>query len=400
MMSSTTDPLLLPTYGAYEQSKIRSGSKEEEEEDDMDVESASSLQPTKLEEEKKKRSSSLSSGVRRVLIVANCLLLVLGTSGGPLISRLYFLHGGHRQWLSCFLETAGFPIILLPLSLSFLHRRRHDPLARPVLITPHVFLACAALGVMTGLDDFLYAYGLSFLPVSTSALLISTQLAFTALFAFLVVKQRFTPFSLNSVALLCVGAVILGLHASSDRPAGTSKAQYFTGFFLTLGAAALYGLVLPLVELTYLRARQAITYTLVMEMQFVMGLFATAFCAVGMIVNKDFQAIPREAKQFELGEGKYYTVLVFAAILWQSFFLGTVGVIFCVNTLLAGIIIAVFIPVTEVLGVIFFHEAFSSEKGVALALSLWGLASYSYGEYLEGKEKKKRAALLLTDQTL
>lgn len=319
--------------------------------------------------------------------------MVLGTTGGPLISRLYFRYGGHRQWLSSFLETAGFPIIIVPLSFSYFTRRRYDPNAKPIFITFPIFLASAFLGVMTGVDDFLYAYGLSFLPVSTSALLISTQLAFTAFFAFLVVKQKFTPFSLNSVALLTVGAVILGLHASSDRPSGVSKEEYFLGFFLTLGAAALYGLVLPLVELTYQKAKQEITYTLVMEMQFVMGFFATAFCAVGMSVNKDFQAIPREASHYALGETKYYLVLVFSAIFWQFFFLGTVGVIFCVNTLLAGIIIAVFIPVTEVLGVIFFHEKFGSEKGMALALSLWGLASYSYGEYLEGKEKKKAAAI-------
>jgi hypothetical protein len=33
----------------------------------------------------------------------------------------------------------------------------------------------------------------------------------------------------------------------------------------------------------------ALTYTLVVEMQVVIGLTATAFCAVGMLVNKDFQ---------------------------------------------------------------------------------------------------------------
>jgi hypothetical protein len=53
-------------------------------------------------------------------------------------------------------------------------------------------------------------------------------------------------------------------------------------------------LVLPLVELTYKRAAaggggRVLTYALVMEMQLVMGFFATAFCTVGMIVNNDFQ---------------------------------------------------------------------------------------------------------------
>ena len=61
-----------------------------------------------------------------------------------------------------------------------------------------------------------------------------------------------------------------------------------------------------------------------------------------------------------------------------------------INPLLAGILIAVFIPVTEVAAVIFLHEKVSSEKGVALALSLWGLASYSYGEWSQAKAKKEK----------
>ncbi|KAJ6814822.1 purine permease 1-like isoform X1 [Iris pallida] len=335
-------------------------------------------------------SSKLSPVLQRTLTVTSCLLLALGDTGGPLISRLYFHGGGRRQWLSCFLETAGFPLLLLPLLLSYLRRRRADPRAAPVLmIRPPVFLACAVLGLLTGADDYLYAYGLSFLPVSTSALLLSTHLAFTAGFAFLLVKQRFTPYSVNSVVLLSVGALLLGLHGSSDRPPGVSKHQYLLGLFLTVAAAALYGLVLVLVELTYARARQKVTYTLVIEMQVVIAFFATMFCLVGMILNKDFQAIPKEAMQYELGRTKYYVVLVWNAILWQCFFLGAVGVIFCVNTLLTAIINAALIPVTGILGVFLFQEKFSSEKGVALALSLWGLASYIYGEYLTMLEKRR-----------
>ncbi|CAL5073880.1 unnamed protein product [Urochloa decumbens] len=335
--------------------------------------------------------------MHRLLVALNVGMLALGAIGGPLLSRLYFSKGGHRQWLSAWLETGGWPLLIVPVAASYAARRAHDGRAAPVLLTPpRILLAAVALGVATGVDDFIYAYGLAYLPVSTSAILISTQLAFTVLFAFLVVRQRLTAASVNAVALLTVGAVVLGLHVSSDRPPGVTRGQYWLGFVLTLGAAALYGLVLPLVELAYRRAAagggRAVTYALVMEMQLVMGFFATAFCTVGMVVNKDFQAIPREAKHFELGEGRYYTVLVFAAVMWQFFFLGAVGVIFCVHTLLAGILIAVFIPVTEVAAVIFLHEKFSSEKGVALVLSLWGLASYSYGEWSEARAKKKTEA--------
>ncbi|CAN6224748.1 unnamed protein product [Urochloa humidicola] len=350
-----------------------------------------------VEARKDAAAPARGKAMHRLLVALNVGMLALGAIGGPLLSRLYFSKGGHRQWLSAWLETGGWPLLIVPVVASYAARRARDRAAPFLLTPPRILLAAVALGVATGVDDFIYAYGLAYLPVSTSAILISTQLAFTVLFAFLVVRQRLTAASVNAVALLTVGAVVLGLHVSSDRPPGVTRGQYWLGFVLTLGAAALYGLVLPLVELAYRRAAtaaggRAVTYALVMEMQLVMGFFATAFCTIGMIVNKDFQAIPREAKHYELGEGRYYTVLVFAAVMWQFFFLGAAGVIFCVHTLLAGILIAVFIPVTEVAAVIFLHEKFSSEKGVALVLSLWGLASYSYGEWSEARAKKKTEA--------
>ena len=104
-------------------------------------------------------------------------------------------------------------------------------------------------------------------------------------------STRFTSYSINAVVLLTVGAAVLALHTNSDRPEGESKREYALGFIMTVAAAALYGLVLPMVELTYNKAKQGITYTLVMEIQMVMCLFATLFCTVGMLVNNDFKVL-------------------------------------------------------------------------------------------------------------
>jgi drug/metabolite transporter (DMT)-like permease len=153
-------------------------------------------------------SSQANKNIKRLLIALNCLLLAVGDTGGPLTSRLYFRHGGRRNWLSSFLETAGFPILLLPLCINCLLRRSRSHSAPILLITPRLFFVCIGLGLLTGVDDFLYAYGLSFLPVSTSAILLSTHLSFTAFFAFFIVKQRFTTFSINSIALLTTGSII------------------------------------------------------------------------------------------------------------------------------------------------------------------------------------------------
>ncbi|XP_030454396.2 purine permease 1-like [Syzygium oleosum] len=338
--------------------------------------------------------------LKRLLLALNCAMLSLGTCGGPLLMRLYFIRGGARVWLSSWLETGGWPIIFLPLAVAYFRRRSAEgPSARLILMDPILFAASAIIGVLTGLDDYLYAYGVAQLPVSTSALLIATQLAFTAGFAFLLVRQRFTSYSINSIFLLTMGAGVLAMHTSSDRQAGESDRAYYAGFFMTLGAAVLYGFVLPLVELTYKKAKQVVTYSLVLEIQLVMCFFATAFCTVGMLVNKDFQVIPREARDYELGEAQYYMVLVWNAIIWQFFFLGAIGIIFCASSLFSGIMIAVLLPVTEILAVICFQEKFQVEKGMSLALSLWGFVSYFYGEFKLAKKENERAAAAAADWT-
>lgn len=332
--------------------------------------------------------------VSRTLLLINCLILAIGNCAGPLLMRLYFLHGGKRIWFSSWLETGGWPIIFIPLTIAYIQRRRATPSATSkfFLMKPALFVASAVIGIITGFDDYLYAYGLARLPVSTSSLIIASQLGFTALFAFLLVKQKFTPYSINSVFLLTIGAGVLALHSSGDRPKGETKKEYILGFVMTVAAAVLYGFILPLVELVYNKSKQQITYTLVLEIQMVMSFFATAFCTIGMIVNNDFKVIGREAREFGLGETNYYVLAVVTGIVWQCFFVGAIGVIFCGSSLQSGIIIAVLLPATEILAVIFYRESFKAEKGVSLVLSLWGFLSYFYGEIKHERKRKKQAS--------
>lgn len=232
------------------------------------------------------------------LIILNCIILTIGTCGGPLLTRLYYNNGGKRIWFMSFLSTAGFPIILIPLFISFLSRRRSNHNRNNIenaaktelfLMETPLFIASIVIGLLTALDNYLYAYGLAYLPVSTSSLIIGSQLAFNALFAFFMVKQKFTPFSINAVVLLTVGTGILALHSNEDKPANESHKEYVIGFLMTVIAAVLYAFILPLVELTYKKARQEITFPLVLEIQMVMCVAATCFCLVGMLIVGDFK---------------------------------------------------------------------------------------------------------------
>ncbi|XP_010263027.1 PREDICTED: purine permease 3-like [Nelumbo nucifera] len=335
-------------------------------------------------------SSIKSNMAKWWLLGINCVCTVLGTIAGPLFLRLYFLHGGNRKWIPSWLQTAGVPVLLGPLTVLYLRERASGV---RFLAPTKLLLLSAGIGILVGLNDFMYSHGLSFLPVSTSALLLSTQLGFTALFALLIAKQKFTPYSINAVVLMTLGAALLGLSKSGDRLLGVSNRDYWLGFVLTLGAAGLLGFILPCCEVAYATARKTITYSVVLQFQFGVNFFATVFCTIGMLINKDFQAIPREANAFELGAVKYYLVLVSIAIVWQMAGVGTLGVVFSTTSLFAGVLNATLLPLTETAAVIVYHEKFTGEKGMALALCSWGFISYFYGSY---KEKKKQDALFET----
>ncbi|CAH8299094.1 unnamed protein product [Eruca vesicaria subsp. sativa] len=328
----------------------------------------------------------------RALVIINCIILAIGNCGGPLIMRLYFNNGGHRIWFSTFLETAGFPIIFIPLLFSYLNRRRSNnnegENTRFFLIKPRLLIAAILIGILSGFDNYLYAYGIAYLPVSTAALIIASQLAFIAIFSYFMVSHKFTPFTINAVVLLTVGAAVLGMHTDTDKPVHETHKQYMTGFLVTVAAAVMYAFLLPLVELAYQKAKQPMSYTLVLEVQLILCFLACLVSLIGMLIAGDFKALPKEAREFKLGEAMFYVVAVISAIIWQGFFLGAIGLIFCASSLVSGIMISVLLPITEVLAVIFYHEKFQPEKGLSLALSLWGFVSYFYGEIKADKDKR------------
>ncbi|KAI3893368.1 hypothetical protein MKX03_017082 [Papaver bracteatum] len=305
------------------------------------------------------------------MIVINCAFAICGAIGGPLLMRLYYLHGGNRIWFSSFIASAGFPILIFPLIFLFVRSKSSaDKISSSFWMEHKLFLWGAILGILYGLVTFMYALGLSYIPVSTSSLLMATQLCFIAFFSWVIVKQKFTAFIINAVVVTTLGSVLLGINANGDRPIGVSKAQYCLGFLMTLAAAALLGLMMPLIELAYTKAARNITYSILLQFQFILSLFSTIVCVIGMLINKDFQAIPREANDFDLGKAEYYIIMAVTAIIWQLSGVGTVGVIFYTSALFNGILGAVLIPLTGVVAVIFYHEGFTGLKGMALALCL------------------------------
>ncbi|KAI3973052.1 hypothetical protein MKX01_019710 [Papaver californicum] len=276
---------------------------------------------------------------RRVLLILFCFFSSFGYIGGQCL-----------KWLMSMLQTVGFPVLVAPLSYIYIKKVNGPSYDSSwvFIMEQKLFIYSAILGVALGLDNYMYSAGLFYLPVSTSALLFSTQLALTAIFAFMIVRQKFTFYSFNSVALMTLGAVVLALNTTSDKPPGTTQQQYYLGFALTLAGAALLGLIMPLVELAYGKSSKPITYSDVMQFQFVLSLFATLVKIIGMAIDKDFQVIPTEGRNFGLGQRKYYLLIVAIAVVSQFFSVGFLGIIHCTSSLFTGIFTTCLLPFTQV----------------------------------------------------
>ncbi|KAK9130039.1 hypothetical protein Sjap_010526 [Stephania japonica] len=219
---------------------------------------------------------------------------------------------------------------------------------------PKLFLSSALIGLFIGVCNFLVSLAFSYLPVSTATILNSTELAFVAIFSFFVVKQLFNAFSVNSAVLMILGCVLLGIQACKDRPAG---------------------------------------------FQVGLSLFAKVFALIGMLASKEFQAQHKEAKEFGLGSNVYCVVIIGVILVFQLALLGNVGVTFTSSAFFCGILNAALIPIIDIAGVLVYHEHFTAEKGLALAMCLWGLVSYFYGEFKKTKKVDEASSIQISDDS-
>ncbi|GLJ11987.1 hypothetical protein SUGI_0181540 [Cryptomeria japonica] len=251
-----------------------------------------------------------------VLVVSSILALIVGQAAATLLSRYYFDNGGNSRWLSTLLQCVGWPILLIPLLFYF---QKKQGSSRLTPLTPKLGLIYVALGLLVAGDNLLYSWGVSFMPASTYSLLCSSQLAFNGVFAFILNKQKITPSVLNSLVILIFSAVLLGVHSSSDRPEGVSNAEYIVGFVCTVAASAMYGLILPLMQLVFQRVIKKETFAVVIEMQIYTSIVATAVCIMGLFISRESEDMKKEASNFITGKLAYYMTLIWSAIGWQLF---------------------------------------------------------------------------------
>ncbi|KAJ8765958.1 hypothetical protein K2173_020474 [Erythroxylum novogranatense] len=338
------------------------------------------------EEEEQDQKSKTSKGYMFLLAI-NYVCLFVGSVSSSLLLKFYFIHKGSSRWVSTWVQCAGFPLLVLPIYLPYYLFKNTD---RPPFagFTSKTLLLSTLIGFMLGINNLLISWGNSYLPVSTSSLLLSSQLVFNLILSVLIVKQKITFQNLNCVILLTLSSVLLAFGSRHDRPNGLTRSKYFIGFFCTIGAGLLFALYLPVMEKIY---KKVYCFAMVMEMQLVMEIAATALATIGMGFDGGFSEMKRESLEvFDKGSTVYWVTVLSNVATWQLCFMGTAGLVFLTSSLTGGICMTALLAMNVIGGVLVYGDPFGGVKAVSTVLCVWGFCSYVYGMYVNMKEDREK----------
>lgn len=311
------------------------------------------------------------------------IFLLAGQTVGTLLGRFYFNKGGNSKWVATIVQSAGFPILL---PLFFIPSPTAPTSQQPSLITLssiYIFIGLLSVAI-----SMMYTYGLMYLPVSTYSLLGATQLAFNAIFTYFINSQKLTPFIFNSVVLLTFSASLLGVQSDSTNHRRIPTGEYAIGFLCTLGASALFSLLLSLVQFAFQKVLKKETFVVVLEILIYPAAIATCGGLVGLFASGEWRDLKGEMEGFGEGSVSYVMTLVWTAVSWQVFSVGSSLLIYVVSSLFCNVISTLGLPVIPVLAVVFFHDNMSGVKVVAMLLAIWGFISYMYQHYLDDSKSK------------
>ncbi|WCJ23074.1 purine permease 11 [Euphorbia peplus] len=328
-----------------------------------------------------------------LLAAINIFFLVAGQSAAVLLGRFYYDEGGNSKWMATLVQTAAFPILYIPL---FLIPSNPDQTPSNSTTTSSDFASIRTialiyffLGALIFADNMLYSTGLLYLSASTYSLICASQLAFNAVFSYLINSQKFTSLIINSVVVLSFSSALIAVNDDSDGPSGQSKGKYILGFITTLAASALYSLILSLMQHCFQKVIKKETFSVVLDMQIYTSLVATCISVIGLFASGEWQTVHGEMDGFSKGKASYILTLVFTAMSWQICSVGVVGLIFLVSSLFSNVISTLALAVSPIAAVIIFHDHMNGVKVISLLMAFWGFGCYTYQNYIDDRKLRR-----------
>ncbi|KAK9947346.1 hypothetical protein M0R45_002977 [Rubus argutus] len=309
-----------------------------------------------------------------ILLLLSSAAMLIAFPASSLLSRVYYANGGTSKWIISWVAVAGWPLTALILLPTYFFCKSF-----PTPLNLMLTISYIVLGFLSAADNLMYAYAYAYLPASTASLLASSSLVFSALFGYILVKNKLNAAIVNAIVIITAAMTIIALDSDSDRYGNVTEKQYILGFVWDILGSALHGLIFALSELVFVKLLGRRSFHVVLEQQLMVSLFAFAFTTIGVVCNKDFQGMASEARSFKGGKSSYYLVLIWSTISFQLGVLGATAVLFLSSTVLAGVLNAVRVPLTSIAAVILLNDPMSGLKILSLVVTFWGFGCYIYG---------------------
>lgn len=309
-----------------------------------------------------------------ILLFLAVVAMLVAFPASSILSRVYYANGGKSKWIISWVAVVGWPITMVVLFPVYFFTKKS-----PTPVNTKLILSYMVLGFLSAADNLMYAYAYAYLPASTSALLGSSSLIFSALFGFLIVSNELNASIINAIVIITAAMTIIALDSSSDRYSYVTQGQYTMGFMWDILGSALHGLIFALSELVFVKLLGRISFHVVLEQQVMVSFFACVFTTIGVIIDRGFQQMASEAKVFKGGPSSYYMVLTWGAITFQLGILGGTSVLFLASTVLAGVLNSVRVPITSIAAVMVLSDPMSGFKILSVVITFWACICYIYG---------------------
>ncbi|CAN1251320.1 Purine permease 21 [Linum perenne] len=332
----------------------------------------------------------------KVLIYA--AVIIACQSAVVLLARLYFVKGGTSKWISLISQLGGFPVLIPYYIYSNFIKHRHN--VNDHHLPPLTYGSFYVFqGILIWGSTYLYTIGLQYLPVSTSTIIASSQLAFNALFSYFINSQKFTPFITNSLFLLTLSSVLLVFGGDPSGSTSTGGGKYAVGFICTVAGAAGFGLYFSVSEYGFRKLGAGLR--VVMNMMMFQGMVASGLgligASIGLFASGEWRGLRKEMEEYELGEMSYVMTLVWTGLNWQIFSVATMALVFEVSSVFSNAVGTVGLPLTPMVAVVVFHDRMSGVKAIAMVLAVWGFVSYLYQHYLDGRRRSSGSGVIQED---
>ncbi|KAL1217667.1 Purine permease 14 [Cardamine amara subsp. amara] len=342
-------------------------------------------------------------------IIISIIFVIVGQSIAKLLENFYYdqinrsEYDESRQndgvWTQALLQTVGFPLLLLPF-IIFITKNKRSRHQQPPITSDQIHYKSLAviyicIGIIMAVQGRLAAMGKLEIPFGVFTLIYTTQLFFTPIFAAFINKIKFNRWVVISVILAIITGA-LTLSSSFGGEPDEAEENYARGAWAALFAALCFSLLLCNIQNvfdSYIFKRTELTtrkpsFASVFEVLIFSSLVATIISIVGLLIAGEQDDLKREMNEFSKGKGSYRMVMVGQAVSWQIYWVGIVGLVFSVSSVLSNVISVITWPIVSVLVVIFFNfmdDDIDVLKGVALITAVLSAVAYFFRLHKENR---------------